>query len=207
MRIDNPRNSPPSRPRSRAPAASARRPPGRGEAVGSVGRRAGQIGPRITRRRLESVPNPFDSPRPLRFPPVGPDTAGADPTAPSRPSATPGRPRQGSGPGRRRRPGRGRCRQGDSPAPDHTSPRGWRQGAIAKSRRNLRRPGHLLSLRNDGGLHPAINDSPPPGIGPTGPSAGLAAGPDRPAAPAWGLERGQTLCKGYRLTVAEARPC
>ena len=53
-------------PRPRSPSGlETKRParPGRdrGEAVGSVGRRTGPIGPRITRRRLESVPDSLDS--------------------------------------------------------------------------------------------------------------------------------------------------
>ncbi len=51
----------------------------------------------------------------------------------------------------------------------------------------------MMAVTSNPARVPAASARRPPGIGPTGPSAGLASGPDRPAAPAWGLERGHTL--------------
>ena len=58
---------------------------------------------------------------------------------------------------------------------------GLRQGDIANSRRDLHRLGDLCpSSRKAAGI-PVIGTGRPPGLGPPGPPAGLAAGPARPA--------------------------
>ena len=54
-------------------------------------------------------------------------------------------------------------------------------GNIATSRRDLHRLGDLCPSKRKAAGMPVIRTGPPPGLGPIGPPAGLAAGPDRPA--------------------------